>query len=467
MGRREAVGEHSGGLADFSRAAEDRMEAEKSAVSRNFVLPVILENMVTLGVGLLFSQVISTISESALAATGMANTILAMVFAAFAVVITGSSVVVSRQTGEGDLRGAAETVERTGGVSLLLSVGAAAVLITFASGLLRLLMPTAEPAFFGEALRYFRVLMVSLPLYILHSVFAAVCRSMGDTARPMRAYVVMNLSQLAFAWLFIRVLGMEELGAALTYVCCRAVGVVLTAVALHKNRHGVSIRLGRMLRLRGGAETVKRVMRVGAPVSLSNTIVQVGYLLINSIAVSLGTFASGVYQILMTVNTFIGIPQGICSTIALPVVGNLLGAKRVQDAKRAGLRIWLLGIAATIALGLIVWLGADTFCGWYSSNAEMAAESARILWILIVMDVAGVAINAMDPQLQAGGDVRFVMIYTVICVWVVRLPLSWLFSYRLHYGVMGLFAANTISLYLRAVIGIVRHAGRRWYAKKV
>ena len=96
------------------------MEAEKSAVSRDFVLPVILENMVTLGVGLLFSQVISTISESALAATGMANTILAMVFAAFAVVVTGSSVVVSRQTGEGDLCGAAETVERTGGVSLLL-----------------------------------------------------------------------------------------------------------------------------------------------------------------------------------------------------------------------------------------------------------------------------------------------------------------------------------------------------------
>ncbi|MGN1073347.1 MAG: hypothetical protein ACI4QB_00020, partial [Eubacteriales bacterium] len=88
-------------------------------------------------------------------------------------------------------------------------------------------------------------------------------------------------------------------------------------------------------------------------------------------------------------------------------------------------------------------------------------------WILIVMDVAGVAINAMDPQLQAGGDVRFVMIYTVACVWLVRLPLSWLFSYRLHYGVMGLFAANTINLYLRAVIGLVRHAGRRWYAKKV
>ncbi|MEA4823978.1 MAG: MATE family efflux transporter [Clostridiaceae bacterium] len=443
------------------------MKVEKCAVSRDFVVPVILENMVTLAVGLVFSQIISTISESALAATGMANTVMAVAFAAFAIVITGSAVVVSRQTGEGDLCGAGDTIERTGGVSLLISIAATVALIAGSSGLMRLLMPTAEEGFFREALRYFRVLMLSLPLYVTHSVFAGVCRAMGDTKRPMRAYVLMNLSQLVFAWIFIRVFGLEELGAALTYICCRMVGLVLTAFALHKNRHGVPIHFKRMLRLAGGSAVIKRVLHVGAPVSLSNTIVQVGYLLINSIAVSLGSFACGVYQILTTVNALIGIPQGICSTIALPVVGNLLGAKRVKEAKRTGIGIWVIGICASIALGLIVWLNRGAICGWYSSNTDMAAESARILWILIIMDIAGVAINAMDPQLQAGGDVRFVMLYTIIAVWLVRLPLSWYFSYRLHYGVMGLFAANTISLYLRAIIGLIRHGGSRWYARKV
>ena len=66
-----------------------------------------------------------------------------------------------------------------------------------------------------------------------------------------------------------------------------------------------------------------------------------------------------------------------------------------------------------------------------------------------------------------GGDTRFVMTYTLVAVWLVRLPLSWLFAYRLGWGVIGLFAANAAGLYVRAITGFVRHCGTKWYAKRV
>ena len=62
-----------------------------------FVLPVIMENSLTIFIGLAISQIISTISSSALAAIGMANTIMTVVSAFFSMVTTGTSIMVARQ----------------------------------------------------------------------------------------------------------------------------------------------------------------------------------------------------------------------------------------------------------------------------------------------------------------------------------------------------------------------------------
>ena len=439
----------------------------KRFLSPEFVIPVVLENAVVLVVGLLFSRSIATISDSALAATGIANVILNTVFAVFSVVITGGAVIVSRLNGEGDREGAADTVERTLGFSLYLSLAVAALLIAVSAPMLRLLEPSAEPQFLRESLRYYRVLMLSLPLYVLYSVMAGMCQAMGDTRRPMTAIVTMSLTQLGFAWLFIRILRMEELGAALTYVCCRGVGLGLMTVALLHNKPGLRFRFWRSVNLAGGGGVIRRVLRVGAPVSISGTFVQLGYLIINSMAISLGTFASGVHQILTSINTTLASTWTVCRTVALPSVGNLLGAGRIPEAKRTGRHILMASALVALAGDLFCVWKADLVCGLLSLNPDMVAESARLIWVLVPVGLASAVINALEPQLQAGGDVRTVMTITLVAVWAVRIPLTWLFVYRLHWGVLGLFLANIANLFVRAIAFFIRHLGSKWYTKRV
>ena len=238
---------------------------EKRIITPGFVLPVVLENLVVLVTGLLFSRSIAAISDSALAATGIANVILTTVFAVFSVVITGGAVIVSRLNGEGDRAGAEDTVERTLGFAAYLSVAVTALLILVSEPMLRVLEPSAEAVFFGESLRYYRVLMLSLPLYVLYSVMAAMCQAMGDTRRPMIAIVTMSVVQLGLAWVFIRSWHMEELGAALTYVCCRGVGLALMTAALLHNRPGLRFRFARMTNLAGGGAVIRRAFNAKYP----------------------------------------------------------------------------------------------------------------------------------------------------------------------------------------------------------
>lgn len=442
-----------------------RLGALVHSPTLRFTLPVMLENTLTIFIGLVFSRIISTISGSALAAIGMANTVMAVIFSLFSMVTTGAAVLVSRQIGAGEGAAAADTIEQGGFLSLACSAGMTALCLLTAQPLLRLLMPTAEDQLFSEALRYYDMLMLSLPAYVLHGMLSSAARSTGDSRSPMAVALLMNLSQIAFAYLFIDVLPLQEVGAGLSYVCCRLVGAGLMLGALVRDHRFFVLRLRNMLRPRGA--TVRRILRLGLPVSAESLFVQVGYMLANSMSISLGTFESSVYQVMNTLNTFLTLPQGICSTVGLSAVGRLLGAKTYRAAKRTGRWIWLAGIGATLLLSAIVLVFRVPLAGVYTSNPLEVESAASLMWILLAMDVAGVSINAIDAQLRAGGDVRYVMVVTLTAVWLIRLPLTYLFCFVWDWGVLGIYLANTISLYYRAILGLVRHGGQRWMTRRV
>lgn len=435
------------------------------SLSHRFILPVIGENLLTIFIGLVFSGIISVISSSALAAIGMANSVMALVFSVFSVVITGASVLVSRQIGAHENDQAAQTIEQAALISLVLSCCIAAATMLLARPIMRLVMPTAEAAMFAEAVRYYRILMLSLPAYVLHSVLSSVCRATGDSRNPMLVAIILNLSQLAFGYIFIIFFGLEETGAALAYVSCRTVGAALIAILLLRDHRLFSISLCNLLHPR--LDVMRRILRIGIPVSVESLFVQVGYLLANSMAIALGTFESGVYQILVTINTFAAVPQGITSTIAMSAIGHLIGARRSADARRAGMFIWTSGLAITIALCAGVMIFGKPFAGLYSSNANTIASAAGYAWLLLVLNIPAVSINSIDPQLRAGGDVRYVMFVTLTAVWLIRLPLTYLFCFVWDWGVPGIFLGNSISLYYRAILGLLRHRSNRWIHQKI
>ncbi len=442
-----------------------RGEVLDESLSLRFMLPVIGENVFTILIGLVFSRFISTISTSALAAIGLANNVQAVLYGLFGMVVTGAAVLVARHVGAGSGKEAADTVEQTVFLTLVSTVAVALACILGADGLMRLLMPAADEVMRGEAVRYFRTLMLSLPFYILYTALSGICRSLGNGRSPLLAAVVMNLIQLGAAWLFIRVFQWEATGAGLAYVVCRLAGAAFLLVTLLHDHRYFALSVKGMLRPRRA--TCGRILRLGVPCGIEGVFLNMGYMLGNTMALALGTLQGNVFQILTTLSTFATIPQTICANIALSAAGHLLGAKRYGDVRKAGASVWWGGIISQTALTGIVVLFAGPLAGLYSSDAAVVENSAAIMWILLFVNVAGISINAIDPQLRAGGDVRFVMAVTLSAVWLIRLPLSWLFCFHWDLGVLGIFLANGISLWVRAGLGLARWFGKKWMYKKI
>jgi len=225
-----------------------RRKPVDESLSARFILPVMLENILTMLIGLVFSGLISKISTSALAAIGMSNTIMAVIFAMFSVVTTGTTLLISRQIGAQEYEQAGVTVEQSIWLTILASSLLAAGCIIFAPFLLRLLMPTAQDQLFSEALRYFRMLMISLPFYVLHGVLSGVMRALGNSRSCMIAAIVMNLVQLFAAWVLISLMQLEEIGAGLSYVICRIAGAVMVLAALRSLRKYFTLRVSGMIK---------------------------------------------------------------------------------------------------------------------------------------------------------------------------------------------------------------------------
>ena len=425
-----------------------------------FALPVICENVLVLAATQITSMLIGRISRGSLAAVGLVNSLVAFITAAFAMINVGSAVLISRKVGAGDALGAAEIVEQSASLLTLTSVMLSAALLALAHPALSILMPTAEDDLMAEALIYLRLSALSFPFMMVETLFAAALRAAGNSRGAMALGVGMNALLALCAYIFIILCGWGITGAGLSYLVVRALGALAAVIMTLRYHERFAVRLRGMLRVRPAAW--RAIIRMGVPISAESISVQAGYLVANALVVGLGTFNATVFQVASSVNNFSWLPNGICSATAQTMVAMRLGEGDVKQAKKTAIGVWWVGEASVLAISLVMALLSGPMAGIYSSDPAVIAACAPILWFCVAMCVPAVSINTIDPSLRAGGDARFVMLSSLIGVWLVRLPLSWLLAYRLGWGVMGLFVANATSLFCRMILGLVRFFRGRW-----
>lgn len=425
-----------------------------------FAFPVILENVFTVLIGLVFSSILGKISLSSLAAAGTGNQVITCVTAFFYIVSTGASILSALYTGRGDRGKTSEVVEQAVFLAPLLSVSVTAVLLCVSGPLMRLLMPGADDAFLAEGLSYFRVVALSLPGLMAVNTFSGILRAAGESRVPLMCTVIMNAVQLLAAVVFVSVFKLQLVGAGLAYVVCRYVGAATLGYAVFRHHRSFEISVKSVLK--PNASVIRRICSVGAPNVIDGIAVQGGYIFINSLLIGLGKNDSSVYNVLQTLISFSGICQPIVSVSTTTLTGHKVGAGDLAGARATFRRILLSGLAASLVLSAILLLFPSFFTGLFTQDEFIHKESARLLWLTLLFVIPAVAVNASEPSVRVGGMSKHVAVSCTLCVWLIRVPLTWFFCYPLRLGVPGVFYANTIACYIRSAIAIVMVHSKRW-----
>ncbi len=453
---REALG---GSRRDLTRLAPGRAIA---LIAIPMVLEMIMESVFAV-VDIFW---VSKLGANAVAAVGLTESMLILIYALAMGLSMGVAAVVSRRTGEKDPDGAARGAVQ----AILLGVGLSVMvgLLGGALGPKLLAAMGASPAVVAVGAGFTRVMLGGSVTVVLLFLINAAFRGAGDAAIAMRTLWLANSINIAlgpflvFGWGPFPKLGV--VGAAIATTIGRGTGVLYQLRALAAGRGNLVIRRAHLRVDRESLRTIMRICRSGVFQSLIGTTSWVGLVRILS---TFGSAALAGYTIAVRVVLFALLPSWGMANAAATLVGQNLGAGNPQRAEQAVWRAAFYNLIFLGGTGLLFVIFGEAIVRLFTTEAGVLAHGTHALRIVSAGFVFYAYGMVVTQAFNGAGDTRTPTLINLGCHWCWEIPLAWLLARPLGFGPPGVFAAIAIAFSTLAVVSVALFRRGTWKQVKI
>jgi putative MATE family efflux protein len=152
---------------------------------------------------------------------------------------------------------------------------------------------------------------------------------------------------------------------------------------------------------------------------------------------------------------------------ATTLVGQRLGASDPEGAQQRGYTAYRLAAALMGSIGLLFLIFPSQIVGFFTNDPEIIEIGTMPLRMVGLIQPLLAATMVFPGGLRGAGDTRFPMIVTGSSIWLIRLPLAYLFAIVLDWGLLGAWIALALDLSLRGLVNFLRFRGGRWKSVEV
>lgn len=427
---------------------------------RRLIVPLVIEQLLAITVGLFDSVMVSQVGEAAISAVSLVDTVNVLLVNAFAALATGGAVIAGQYLGRREAVKAGHS-----GAQLLLFMGEASLLIMvlfyLAKGfVLGVVFGRVEPDVAAYANTYYIIVEASIPFLAIYSAGAALFRVMGNSKISMWVSLLMNLINVAGNALLIFGFRMGVEGVAIPTLVSRAVGAVMMVVLLR--RPGLPLRVEKFT-LRHDRYVVKNILRFGVPNGLESSMFQLGKILLLSTVAVLGTASVAANAMGNTICTFQCVPGNALGLAMVTVVSRCVGAGNYEKARfytKKLMKATYFFMWGSIALVLAL---LPLIMRLYNVSDQAAEYARQIIWMHgIAAAVLWPASFTLPQALRAAGDTRFTMVVSTASMWTLRVGLGVLLGRFWGFGVLGIWMAMFADWALRVSFFLPRFLGHKW-----
>ena len=151
------------------------------------------------------------------------------------------------------------------------------------------------------------------------------------------------------------------------------------------------------------------------------------------------------------------------SNLAVPVVGQCIGAGDRRMAKNYGKKmIWLGEFSILLSLAVMVPF-LKLILGLYQAPADTIGDIYKLLVIITLpMVLFWSTSNVLPNVLRAAGDVKFTSYVSLGVMWIVRVGLSYLVSIKSGAGIVGVWICLGMEWLIRSIIFLLRFHSQKW-----
>lgn len=209
---------------------------------KRLIVPLFLEQLLVILVGLADTFVISFAGESAVSGVSLVNSFNTIFIFLFAALASGGAVIVSQYIGGKKQETAGESASQLFMASLLFSLGIMAFVLLFGYPLMRFLFGKVEQDVMEACLVYLRISAYSYPALAVYNAGAALFRSIGKTTVTMYLAVLSNLINIAGNIFGVFVLHAGVAGVAYPSLIARTFSAVAVTILCFRKENGVYYR---------------------------------------------------------------------------------------------------------------------------------------------------------------------------------------------------------------------------------
>ena len=433
---------------------------------RNLLVPVVLEQILNSIMGTADTMMVSNVGSAALSAVSLVDSINILLIQAFSALAAGGAIVCAQYIGQRNYEKANMSARQVLFIITAISVAVSAVCLIFQKPLLRLIFGAVDADVMHASEIYFFYTALSFPFIAAYDSAASIFRAQENTRGPMTISMISNIMNIGGNAILIWVFHMGVAGAAISTLVSRIFCAVVVLWQLRKDRQPIVVR--DYLAIRPDWSMIGRILGLGIPSGIENSMFQLGKLAIQSTVSTLGTAAiaaQAMTNILENLNGIAGIGVGVG---LMTIVGQCLGAGRKDEAVYYIKKLCVIAEVVIIVSCLTVYILARPVTiigGMEKSSASMCIY--MITWITIVKPLVWTMAFVPGYGLRAAGDVKFSMITSCCTMWACRFCLCVFLIRGLGFGPMGVWIGMFADWTVRGVIFTWRFHSRKWLQHKV
>ena len=425
------------------------------------IIPLIVDQFLQVAVGLSDSIMVARVGEAAVSGVSLVDTVMLLIINIFTALATGGAVIAGQYLGRKDPKTGCEATAQLFNFTFLFSIFIMILGYLGQNVILYHVFGKIEPEVMKDSRTYLLIVLSSIPMIAMYNAGAAIFRAMGNSNIAMKTSLLMNSINVFGNALLIFGFHRGVEGVAIPTVVSRGVACVVILILLNNQEHELHILHPYPFKIKWNV--LKKILYIGIPNGLENSMFQLGKIAVLSLVSGLGTASLAANAVGNNIANFAILPGMSFGFALLTVCAQCVGAGDFEQVKYYTKHMMRIEYLCLIASNLIVILALPFILSVYNLSDEAAQYANDIILYHAACVVTIWPLSFTLPNtLRAAADVKITMVLSIISMWVFRFGFSYLLTMVFHMGIFGVWVAMTIDWLVRGIFFVCRYKSGRW-----
>ncbi|OQX70864.1 MATE family efflux transporter [Candidatus Parcubacteria bacterium 4484_255] len=448
-------------------------------VKNNLTEGSILKSLIALSIPIIFANILQTayqltdtfwvgrLGTDAVAAVSISFPIIFLIISLGSGLAIAGTILVAQYKGKKDKKAIDHITSQTILMVVIISIILSAIGYFLSPFLIAL--TGAEAAIFSSAILYIKISFIGTIFVFTYMVFQSLMRGIGEVKTPM--YIVLGTVLLnlildplfIFGYGFIPAFGVA--GAAFATIGTQSLAAIIGIGLLLKGKLDIQLHIND---LKPDWVLIRKMLKIGFPASIEQSTRALGMTAMTLLVISFGTLTVAAYGIGSRILSFIIIPAMGLSMATSTLVGQNIGAGKIERAEKITKLSALVGfVILTIGGVIMFWFAKQISAIFIPGEIETIRPSALFIKIMaLTFGFIGVQMS-LNGLFRGSGNTMISMVLSIVSLWVLRFPLAYVLSKHTALEEIGLWIAFPAANILAAIIMVIWFLKGTWKQKQV